>query len=86
MQVNILEARNQLPQLIKSALAGETVVIANRGIPVVRLVPVAQPSEEATPGSPASFWSVVDSLGRARVRRSSEELDAEVEAERASWD
>ena len=40
MQVNILEARNRLSQLIKAAQAGEEVVIANRGEPVARLVPV----------------------------------------------
>ena len=39
MQVNILEARNRLSQLIKAAQAGEEVVIANRGEPVARLVP-----------------------------------------------
>ena len=39
MQVNILQAKNQLSQLIKYALAGEEVIIANRGVPVVRLVP-----------------------------------------------
>ena len=39
MQVNILEARNRLSQLIKAARAGEEVVIANRGEPVARLVP-----------------------------------------------
>ena len=39
MQVNILEAKNRLSELIKSAQAGEEVVIANRGQPVVKLVP-----------------------------------------------
>jgi prevent-host-death family protein len=37
MQVNILEAKSQLSKLIKSAQAGEEVVIANRGEPVARL-------------------------------------------------
>ena len=36
VQVNILEAKNRLSQLIKSAQAGEEVVIANRGAPVAR--------------------------------------------------
>ncbi|MGF1644982.1 MAG: type II toxin-antitoxin system Phd/YefM family antitoxin [Thiotrichales bacterium] len=39
MQVNILEAKNHLAQLIKSAQAGEEIIIANRGEPVARLVP-----------------------------------------------
>ena len=44
MQVNILEARNQLSRLIKAALAGEEVIIANRGEPVVRIVPARGPA------------------------------------------
>ena len=34
MQVNILQAKNQLSQLIKYARAGDEVVIANRGVPL----------------------------------------------------
>ena len=40
MQVNILEAKNQLSRLIKAAAAGEEVIIASNGTPAVRLVPV----------------------------------------------
>jgi prevent-host-death family protein len=38
MQVNILEAKNRLSQLIKCVQAGEEVVIPNRGGPIARLV------------------------------------------------
>ena len=38
MQVNMLEAKNQLSKLVKAALDGEDVVIANHGKPMVRLV------------------------------------------------
>ena len=38
MQVNMLEAKNQLSKLVKAALEGEDVIIANHGKPVVRLV------------------------------------------------
>ena len=41
MQVNMLEAKSQLSKLVKAALAGEDVVIANHGKPVVRLVKLA---------------------------------------------
>ena len=41
MQVNMLEAKSQLSKLVKAALAGEDVVIANHGKPVVRLVELA---------------------------------------------
>ena len=37
MQVNILEAKNRLSELIRLARAGEEVIIANRGEPVARL-------------------------------------------------
>ena len=37
----MLEAKNQLSRLLQAALAGENVVIANKGVPVVRLVKVA---------------------------------------------
>ena len=44
MQVNMLEAKNQLSKLVQSALAGEEVIIANHGKPMVRLVKlVGQP-------------------------------------------
>ena len=38
----MLEAKNQLSRLVKDALAGEDVVIASNGEPMVRLVPVAK--------------------------------------------
>lgn len=41
MQVNILEAKNQLSRLVKAAAAGEEVIIASNGTPMVRLVPIA---------------------------------------------
>jgi prevent-host-death family protein len=43
-EVNVHEAKTQLSRLLQRVAAGEEVTIANRGIPVARLVPVAQPS------------------------------------------
>lgn len=40
MQVTIHAAKTQLSKLIQAALAGEEVIIANGGTPVVKLVPV----------------------------------------------
>jgi prevent-host-death family protein len=40
--VNILDARNSLSKLVAAAESGDEVVIAKRGRPVVRLVPVEQ--------------------------------------------
>lgn len=44
MDVNIHDAKSQLSKLIERAIAGEDVVIAKRGKPVVRLVPIEQKS------------------------------------------
>jgi prevent-host-death family protein len=88
MQVNILEAKNRLSQLIKSAQAGEEVVIANRGRPVARLVPVAtRPAEPAKPGTGRAIldWLAAHPLPNY-ARRSAEEIDASIDEERRAWD
>jgi prevent-host-death family protein len=87
MLVNILEAKNRLSQLIKSALAGEDVVIANRGEPVVRLVPTEPPDGAAEAGSSRAIidWIKNHPLP-TYARRSAQEIDAGIEEERASWD
>ena len=53
MQCNMLDAKNQLSKLVQAALAGEDVVIANNGVPVVRLVKVGPPIARRKPGA----WS-----------------------------
>jgi prevent-host-death family protein len=40
--VNMHEAKTELSKLVERALAGEDVVIARAGVPVVRLVPVVR--------------------------------------------
>ena len=40
IQVNVLEAKTQLSKLLDRAEAGEDVIIARAGHPVVRLVPI----------------------------------------------
>jgi prevent-host-death family protein len=88
MRVNILEAKNQLSRLIKRARAGEEVVIANRGEPVARLVP-ARPAAEV-PADACSGRAILDWLERHPLpdyaRRSAEEIDAAIEAEREAWE
>jgi prevent-host-death family protein len=88
MKVNVLEAKNRLSQLIRAAQAGEDVVIANRGEPVVRLVPVRKDEREELPrGHPKR---VLAALEKYRLpperRRSAEEIDADIQAERDAWD
>lgn len=40
--VNMHEAKTELSRLVERALAGEDVIIARAGVPVVRLVPLAR--------------------------------------------
>jgi prevent-host-death family protein len=87
VQVNILEAKNRLSQLIKASLAGEEVVIANRGKPMVRLVPADKDSHEAAQGSAERILAwLKDHRLPESARRSAQEIDADIEAERRSWD
>jgi prevent-host-death family protein len=88
MKVNILEAKNRLSQLIKSVQAGEEVIIANRGEPVARLVPIeARWTEEAPVGSGRR---IVEHLRKNPIpehaRRSDEEIEADIREQRNSWD
>ena len=86
MQVNILEAKNQLSQLVKRAQAGEEIVIANRGQPVARLVPAGRASADAMPGAAGLCgWLAANPLP-AHARRSAEDIDADIAAERQAWD
>jgi len=40
--VNTHEAKTQLSRLLRRVAAGEEITIANRGVPVARLVPVRE--------------------------------------------
>lgn len=51
MQSNMLEAKNQLPKLVQTALVGEEVVVANKGVPVVRMVKVGAQDSTRKPGA-----------------------------------
>jgi prevent-host-death family protein len=88
VQVNILEAKNRLSQLVKAAQAGEEVVIANRGEPVVRLVPVGtSPAASINTGSARTILDWLESHPLpAYARRSAEEIDAAIREERNAWD
>ncbi len=80
--VNVLDARNRLSQLIAAASEGDDVIIAKRGKPIVRLVPVADaPTHSA---AAAAVWFVKNHApGSAR---SSAELDQQIAAEREGWE
>ncbi len=84
MQVNILEAKNSLSQLIKIAQGGEEIVIANRGEPVVRLVPIA-PAPAAGDGRLFLQWLDEHPLP-AHAQRGAREIEASIEEARNAWD
>jgi prevent-host-death family protein len=85
-QVNMLEAKTRLSELVKAAQAGEEVVIANRGVPVVKLVKLAVPGNPRL-GDPKE---ILDWLKKhpapKHSRRNKAQIDADVAAERDSWD
>jgi len=80
MQYNMLEAKKQLSKLVQAALAGEDVVIARNGIPVVRLEKkINMPDAMRKPGewadlpkagvdwdSPDTNLKMADALGALR--------------------
>lgn len=51
MQINIHDAKTQFSRLIEKAEAGEEIIIARSGKPVVKLVSLAPPKAIRTPGS-----------------------------------
>ena len=78
---NILEAKNQLSQLVRRALAGEEIVIANRGRPLARLVPLEPPEQPQG----LAAWLTSHPLP-ARAQRSADEIDAQITRERDAWE
>lgn len=77
--INILDARNQLSKLVSAAEQGADVVIAKRGRPVVRLVPVD--------GSRLTAGGLAERLVRTPppMTRTAGEIDADINDARESW-
>ena len=48
--VNMHEAKSQLSRLVEQALAGEEIIIAKAGRPMVRLLPVRMDEQPRVPG------------------------------------
>ena len=88
MKVNVLEAKNRLSQLIRAAQAGEEVIIANRGEPAARLVGIRKDEAEELPrGHPKRILAALEKYRvPEHLRRSKEEIDADIQAERDAWD
>ena len=60
--VTVHEAKTHLSKLIQRALGGEDVIIANRDVPKVRLVPVEEQPRPRIPGSMKGQFTVPDSF------------------------
>lgn len=87
MQVNILEAKSQLSRLIKSAQAGEEVIIANRGEPVARIVAIEQQAPATGALQVRDFVKWLDSHPLpTHAQRTAAEIDAAIQSERDAWD
>ena len=84
MQVNILEAKNRLSELIKAAQSGQQVVIANRGQPVVHLVAAPRAPHRPLAGD-VNRWLATTHLP-SHARRTAQEIDADLAMERSAWD
>ena len=94
MQVNVLEAKNRLSELLRAVQRGEEVVIANRGKGLARLAPLNASAAEkpAPPGQAAAF---LDWLERnpwpARPTQATDaerhaDIQARIDEQRSSWD
>ncbi|MBF0255614.1 MAG: type II toxin-antitoxin system prevent-host-death family antitoxin [Gammaproteobacteria bacterium] len=73
MQVNMIDAKNQLSRLVEAALAGDEVIIASNGEAQVRLVPCTPQSGlrgwGAWSGQPLDIDSAFDEETEAAVGR-----------------
>lgn len=81
MQYNVLEARNQLSRLIDAAESGEDIVIARRGKPAVRLVPVADEPARGTGAALARVFAGWDPV----PPMSAEEIENELREIKEGW-
>ena len=79
MQCNMLEAKSQLSKLVQAALEGEDVIIANKGVPVVRLVKIGAKDFARKPGA----WS---GLPKAKADWDSAKTNAAIAEELAGGD
>jgi prevent-host-death family protein len=59
--VNMHQAKSSLSRLVERALAGEDVIIARNGEPLIRLVPIPKKREPRVPGrSKGRVWMAPD--------------------------
>ncbi len=86
MQVNVLEAKNRLSELIRYVQSGTEVVIANRGRAVVRLALINPERPERPIGNAQSILEWLDEARPEWMTRQAEQTEADIAAARAAWD
>ncbi|HEX9761220.1 MAG TPA: type II toxin-antitoxin system Phd/YefM family antitoxin [Candidatus Acidoferrales bacterium] len=59
-EFNVHEAKTQLSKLLQRVSAGEEIIIANRGVPVARLVPVRRSRTGRQLGAEAGRLKIAD--------------------------
>ena len=59
-QVNVHQAKTQLSKLLRRVAAGEEISIANRGVPVARLVPVRKRERKRSQGAYGDTIKIAD--------------------------
>jgi prevent-host-death family protein len=61
VRFNVAEAKAQFSSLVRRAVAGEDIVIARDGKPLVKLVSLSQPQQARKPGSAkGKIWMAPD--------------------------
>ena len=87
MKVNVFEAKNRLSELIRSARAGEEVIIANRGEPIARLVAIVRNhlTDEGN-GTARRILDWLNARSPGGNHRSNESIEADIDRERRAWD
>ena len=59
-RVNIHEAKTHLSRLLRRVAAGEEITIANRGVPIARLVPASAPDLKRNLGAYGDTIEIAD--------------------------
>lgn len=80
--VNMFDAKSNLSRLVAAAIDGEDVVIANRGKPVARIVPVGD--TRVSSGAALSAW-LTQNPAPGVVRRSAADIETQLQELRESW-
>lgn len=85
MQINILDAKLRFSELLRTVEAGEDVVIARRGRPIV-LMSALGASVLSRPGSRDAVLALLREPRDPADQRSSAEIEADVAEMRTAWD